>query len=84
MGAITLKNGLILKYNKLDVDEYWTNTIQIWCGDCLVQTLDRAYISRELVRAILTRDANIINLALEEYANLLETSAERIRTIIRL
>lgn len=84
MGAITLKNGLILKYNKLDVDEYWNNTIQIWCNECLVQTLDRAYISRELVRAILTRDANIINLALEEYANLLETSAKRIRTIIRL
>lgn len=84
MGKVTLKNGIVIKYNKLDVNEYWNATVQLWNGDCLLQTLDKAYTTRELVRAILTENSNVIMLALDEYASTLEMSAKRIRTIINL
>lgn len=84
MGAVKLKNGIVIKYNKLDPSMHWENAIQIWKGDCLFRTLDRAYTSRELVEAILSKDNDTIVEALAQYALALERSAMGIRTIIGL
>lgn len=84
MGKVTLKNGIVIKYNKLDPSAHWENAIQIWNGDCLFRTLDRAYTSRELIEAIMSKDNDTIVKALEQYAITLEESARGIRTIIHL
>lgn len=84
MGKVTLKNGIVIKYNNLDPSMHWENTIQIWNGNCLFRTLDRAYTSRELIEAIMSKDNNAIVKALKQYAITLEEDARGIRTIIGL